>query len=245
MHKRCSASFKVPLLDACYIDASDPRNRKVRAKKTLAKGDLILSVSPLALILHTNECKDRCHSCLSKCSSPKECTGCRFALYCNSECQSVHWKDHRLICPILKKAKVNPYMASKLVHLVSLLYWKANKYPEVKNQLDQMISCTFTMIRSSFGVGCGDEGPADRVCIPRYKLQPAPAHQGKHALLLPGLLPNQLQPLLRLQRGVRIFRRCPVLPLCTLLRAVELLQPLLQPECNRHIRWARAKSESD
>ncbi len=117
-----------PLLftDTFYVDFSDLKNRKIRARKNLSKGDLLLSVKPLVATVDAKNYQKRCHYCFSKTPGLKECSMCHFAMYCHIECQRAHWSEHRLMCGIIKKsaAFVNPRKVPSLVYIVSPLYWK-------------------------------------------------------------------------------------------------------------------------
>ena len=149
MHEKIKMSMKIPLFDACYIDVSDPKNRKVRAKKALTRGDFILSAKPLATVLERKEWKRRCHWCFKKSLTLKECSNCHFALYCNSDCQRSDWLDHKLLCKFLK---ASPHPPPKFLQLISLLYWKSHsKDADIKYQIDQMICCkSYAYYNSSF-----------------------------------------------------------------------------------------------
>eukprot|EP00826_Nyctotherus_ovalis_P021343 TRINITY_DN1686_c0_g1_i17.p1 TRINITY_DN1686_c0_g1~~TRINITY_DN1686_c0_g1_i17.p1 ORF type:complete len:182 (-),score=34.33 TRINITY_DN1686_c0_g1_i17:1314-1859(-) len=117
-----------PLLfaDTFYVDFSDGKNRRIRTRKTLAKGDLLFSVKPLAASVNTKYYQQRCHYCFKKSSSLKECSMCHFTMYCQIECQRTHWTEHRLMCPIIKKSSsfINPKTIPNLVYIISSLYWK-------------------------------------------------------------------------------------------------------------------------
>jgi len=143
-----------PLLfaDNYNVDFTDSKNRKIRSRKILNKGDLIVSVKPLASSLTQQNYYKRCHYCFKKCSAPlKECSMCHFAIYCSTECQKEHWTEHRLMCGIIKKSSsfINPRSIPSLVYIVSTLYWKLHNIDHPKfntafknevNQTSQMIS---------------------------------------------------------------------------------------------------------
>ena len=112
--------------DAFYVDFADSKNRKVRARKNISKGDLILSVKPVVATLTTKNYQKRCHYCFKKSSTLKECSMCHFSMYCQLECQRSHWSEHRLMCSIIKKSSsfINPRSVPSLIYIVSPLYWK-------------------------------------------------------------------------------------------------------------------------
>ena len=117
-----------PLLygDCYYVDFSDSKNRKMRAKKNINKGDLLFSVKPVVASLSTKNYQKRCHYCFKQSAALKECSMCHFALYCQLDCQRSHWCEHRLMCSIIKKSSdfINPRSVPSLIYIVSVLYWK-------------------------------------------------------------------------------------------------------------------------
>jgi len=117
-----------PLLfsDTFYVDFSDNKNRKIRARKTLSKGDLLFSIKPLSASINSKHYQTHCHYCFRKGQSLKECSMCHFTMYCQIECQRAHWSEHRLMCSIIKKSSgfINPRTVPSLVYIISSLYWK-------------------------------------------------------------------------------------------------------------------------
>ena len=117
-----------PLLfsDTYYVDFSDTKNRRIRARKTLSKGDLLFSVQPLVSAINSKFYQKRCHYCFRKSTNLKQCSMCHFAMYCQIECQRAHWTEHRLMCPIIKRSSsfINPATIPSLVYIISPLYWK-------------------------------------------------------------------------------------------------------------------------
>ncbi|MDR3548163.1 MAG: zinc finger MYND domain-containing protein [Candidatus Pacebacteria bacterium] len=117
-----------PLLfgDNYYVDFTDSKNRRVRARRNISKGELLLSVKPIVASLDVKNYQKRCHYCFKKSAVLKECSMCHFAMYCHIDCQRAHWSEHRLLCGIIKKSSgyINARSVPSLVYIVSTLYWK-------------------------------------------------------------------------------------------------------------------------
>jgi len=54
---------------------------------------------------------DRCATCGSQLESPLRCSRCKTSIYCNRECQTKHWSEHKRLCrPVasLAEAQAKP-----------------------------------------------------------------------------------------------------------------------------------------
>uniref|UniRef100_A0A7I4Z554 MYND-type domain-containing protein n=1 Tax=Haemonchus contortus TaxID=6289 RepID=A0A7I4Z554_HAECO len=75
---------------------------------------------PFAYALFTEELCDRCWYCLAPVETKKRCLGCGFALFCNKDCQSLGWKDHKAECKGLRKAQVIPDIETRMLGRIVL-----------------------------------------------------------------------------------------------------------------------------
>ncbi|VDO21286.1 unnamed protein product [Haemonchus placei] len=50
----------------------------------------------------------------------RRCLGCGFALFCNKDCQSLGWKDHKAECKGLRKAQVIPDIETRMLGRIVL-----------------------------------------------------------------------------------------------------------------------------
>ena len=124
MLSKLTSSFKAPLSEVYYVDYSDPKNRRIRAKKEISRGDLITVSMPLSSTINSKNYAIYCHFCYKKSASLKQCSNCQFALYCNGDCQRCHWKEHKLLCKLLKSYQNPLFSTPSLVNLTPLIYGK-------------------------------------------------------------------------------------------------------------------------
>ena len=79
-------------------------------------GTLLLPGIPFAYVLNAETAPSNCHRCLatpaaaaSDAPAPtlRTCSKCKYALYCNPECQKAAWPDHKTECAAIKKIGVD------------------------------------------------------------------------------------------------------------------------------------------
>lgn len=56
-----------------------------------------------------------CTNCGKKDVNTKRCTGCKFAKYCNVDCQKADWKKHKPVCKATRSAKETPSVFCRLL----------------------------------------------------------------------------------------------------------------------------------
>jgi hypothetical protein len=99
---------------------ADNSGEGVFAKRKFATGEVICKADNPVVSIPFSHAKC-CHHCLrgSGKRKLKRCTGCKFSVYCDKECQQAHWKDglHKYLCPILKLFSHSQEDPSKVKHL--------------------------------------------------------------------------------------------------------------------------------
>ncbi|GMT36793.1 hypothetical protein PFISCL1PPCAC_28090, partial [Pristionchus fissidentatus] len=99
---------------------------------------------PFAYALFTNELASYCWYCLRpdrkkrpwlaesiRCS---HCTGCGFALFCDKDCQTLGWKDHKAECKGFRKAKSVPDIETRLLGRIVLRYKAIHSGKDVEDE---------------------------------------------------------------------------------------------------------------
>ncbi|VDM94840.1 unnamed protein product [Thelazia callipaeda] len=87
---------------------------------------------PFAYALHDDQLSSRCWYCLAKTDKLKRCRACYKGLFCNENCQTLGWKDHRSECKALKIVKIVPNIEVRLLGRIVARY-KAIKLGKDKN----------------------------------------------------------------------------------------------------------------
>lgn len=111
---------------------SEDKGRGLRAKEDVKAGTLLLPGIPFAYVLNAETAPSNCHRCLatpaaaaSDAPAPtlRSCSKCKFALYCDQNCQKAAWPDHKTECAAIKKIGVES-VPEELVRLVSRTLFK-------------------------------------------------------------------------------------------------------------------------
>jgi len=106
------------------FDTTDGKGRGVRVTEKVSAGQLVMSCTQFAYVLDMRNVVAACHYCLQS-SDPtqlKSCSKCKFAKYCNEECQKSAWNDHKMECGAL--AKISPNVPSEEVRLAARILFK-------------------------------------------------------------------------------------------------------------------------
>ena len=105
------------------LDQSDKKNRKIRAKKNLRKGQVILSLEPLVCTVFSKHQNLFCNYCLKEASSClSACSKCRSIYYCSVECQKIDWSIHKLECSCFEEVKKKSFKITNLFSLSLRFY---------------------------------------------------------------------------------------------------------------------------
>jgi len=117
------------------FDTTDGKGRGIRVTEKVSAGQLVMSSVPFAYVLDMRNVVAACHCCLQS-SDPtqlKSCAKCKFAKYCNEECQKNAWNDHKFECGAL--AKITPKVPSEEVRLAARILFK--QYQKMKDGADR------------------------------------------------------------------------------------------------------------
>ena len=95
----------------------DVRGRGLRSLKPLKPGDKVLESNPVVFVLGNNVRNLCCDFCFSRFEDLQRCSKCKFARYCNRECQKRAWKDHKVECE--RVVRVSPNVPTDLVRLMA------------------------------------------------------------------------------------------------------------------------------
>lgn len=99
------------------FDSGEVKGRGLRALKSLAPGDKVLESTPSVYVLSNSVRGQCCDFCFSKSEDLQRCSKCKFARYCNRECQKNAWKDHKTECERI--LSVSPNIPTDLVRLMA------------------------------------------------------------------------------------------------------------------------------
>uniref|UniRef100_A0A6F9DU65 [histone H3]-lysine(4) N-trimethyltransferase n=1 Tax=Phallusia mammillata TaxID=59560 RepID=A0A6F9DU65_9ASCI len=109
------------------------KGRGLIAGKRMETGQLILRQHPYAYVIMATHAQTVCHYCLACPGQPDrplvkqllKCGGCKFARYCNKECQKKAWTDHRPECAAIKR--VFPGQPVDQTRMVGRILWKRDQ----------------------------------------------------------------------------------------------------------------------
>ncbi|CAH0520496.1 unnamed protein product [Peronospora belbahrii] len=86
------------------VDVSGDHGRRIESQRDVSPGDLMLRVSPYAVVLLPELWGSHCHKCFGSKTRPSRCGRCQTAFYCSKACQQVDWQvNHRKECNSLKQ----------------------------------------------------------------------------------------------------------------------------------------------
>ena len=108
--KLCAEVFEI-------FDSGEQKGRGLRASKSLTPGDKVLQSTPLVYVLCNSVRGLCCDFCFAKSEDLQRCSKCKFARYCNRECQKSAWKDHKTECELTLNISLN--IPTDLVRLMA------------------------------------------------------------------------------------------------------------------------------
>ncbi|XP_033227583.1 histone-lysine N-methyltransferase SMYD3 isoform X2 [Belonocnema kinseyi] len=90
----------------------------------IKKGSAILTVKPFCYVLSSKQISRRCDNCL-KSGKLLKCSGCRYAHYCNRDCQRDAWNIHKMECINLNR--IAPRVIPDAARLMARIIVKLNQ----------------------------------------------------------------------------------------------------------------------
>jgi len=117
------------------FDTTDGKGRGLRVTDKVSAGQLVMSSTSFAYVLDMRNVVAACHFCLQSADPTqlKTCAKCKFAKYCNEECQKNAWNDHKMECGAL--AKISPKVPSEEVRLAARILFK--QFQKMKDGADR------------------------------------------------------------------------------------------------------------
>ncbi|KAG6811187.1 hypothetical protein H0H92_008627 [Tricholoma furcatifolium] len=116
------------------IRTSEHSGRGLWSKTSRKPGDVFLAVKPHIAVLSNQYLDSYCSNCFGPPSATglKRCTICRVVWYCDSQCQTKDWPNHKRECSALQewsKAAPSPDLAvpSDAVRCLGRLMWTRQK----------------------------------------------------------------------------------------------------------------------
>lgn len=114
------------------------KGRGLRALKSLKPGDKVLGSTPLVFVLSNSVRGQCCDFCFSKSEELQRCSSCKFARYCDRECQKRAWKEHKIECERI--LRVSPNIPTDLVRLMARIMQKTQSENTFFSFLTQLFS---------------------------------------------------------------------------------------------------------
>ncbi|XP_038063936.1 histone-lysine N-methyltransferase SMYD3-like isoform X2 [Patiria miniata] len=108
------------------------RGRGVRVTSDVKAGTLLLTEKPYEFVLQNIERGYYCDQCLTKRDEIlHKCSACKFAYYCNKDCQRAAWTSHKLECEGI--TRVSPNIPSDHIRLMARLSRKRKQQAPALN----------------------------------------------------------------------------------------------------------------
>uniref|UniRef100_A0A8C5MPE1 [histone H3]-lysine(4) N-trimethyltransferase n=1 Tax=Leptobrachium leishanense TaxID=445787 RepID=A0A8C5MPE1_9ANUR len=112
---------------------SPRKGNGLRAARALSRGASVHSARPYAYtVCHGERYPAACHHCLSRNAKLHRCSQCKFARFCDVQCQKYAWKDHKRECICLKS--VLPNIPTDCVRLVGRIIFKMLQQPHCDSE---------------------------------------------------------------------------------------------------------------
>lgn len=121
------------------FDSGELKGRGLRALKPFTPGDKVLESIPLVFVLSNSVRGQCCDLCFAKSEELQRCSNCKFARYCNRECQKSAWKDHKIECERI--LNVSPNIPTDLVRLMArIMQQKHSKSGDLSSVYTTLVS---------------------------------------------------------------------------------------------------------
>lgn len=114
------------------------RGRGLRALKSSKPGDNILESAPVFFVLSNNVRGQCCDMCFTQGGDLQRCSKCKFARYCDRQCQKKDWKEHKIECERI--LRVSPNVPTDLVRLMARIMQKKHSDAALCKYLSQLVS---------------------------------------------------------------------------------------------------------
>ncbi|KAM8945522.1 histone-lysine N-methyltransferase SMYD3 [Pelodytes ibericus] len=112
---------------------SPGKGNGLRATRNLISGETVSTSYPhVYTVCHGKKHGAACHHCLRRNTNLLRCSQCKFARYCDVQCQKAAWPDHKRECICLKS--VLPNVPTDSVRLVGKLILKLLQQPECASE---------------------------------------------------------------------------------------------------------------
>jgi len=117
------------------FETTDGKGRGLRVTDKVSAGQLVMSSTSFAYVLDMRNVVAACHYCLQSADPTqlKSCAKCKFAKYCNEDCQKNAWNDHKMECGAL--SKIIPKVPSEEVRLAARILFK--QFQKMKDGADR------------------------------------------------------------------------------------------------------------
>lgn len=121
------------------FDSGELKGRGLRALKSLTPGDKVLESIPSVYVLSNSVRGHCCDFCFVKSEDLHRCSKCKFARYCNRECQKSAWKDHKTECERI--LNVAPNIPTDLVRLMArIIQQEQSAKPSTSSVYSSLVS---------------------------------------------------------------------------------------------------------
>ena len=114
------------------------KGRGLRTLKSLKAGGKVLESTPSVFVLSNNMRGHCCDLCFAKREELQRCSKCKFARYCDRECQRKAWNEHKIECERI--LKVAPNIPTDLVRLIARIMHKMQLDNTFCSDLTQLVS---------------------------------------------------------------------------------------------------------
>ncbi|XP_039264769.1 histone-lysine N-methyltransferase Smyd1-like [Styela clava] len=132
----------MPLQGIEVVDVAG-KGRGLCATQEYRTGQVVIRSRPYEHVIFNEQADKVCHHCVRQPISKGpthtpppllKCGSCKFARYCNKDCQKAAWEAHKPECAAIKR--VFPNKASDQTRLVARLFWRKQRVAENKIQED-------------------------------------------------------------------------------------------------------------
>jgi len=127
-------------MDGVEILETTCSGRGLFATRKFETGQLIFKEDAFAYVVMKAYAEQVCHYCLKPPTLPSDdgkglkpllkCAACKYARYCNRDCQKKAWPDHKQECPALQR--MHPVVPEDEAKMVARILWRQQRNPKEK-----------------------------------------------------------------------------------------------------------------